>query len=181
MRKFLFVLLTLIFLTAGISALCNDGQININSASLEELEKIIWVGDATSQRIIDYRNTNTFDSVDELIEIAYIGESKLADIKEEGLACVGEQEETEKEIQEETEEQPTEEVQVAKITSNEIQETPNKEVETITLIPKDIKSEIDKEQLSKNKLAIYCLVIFCILLAFLFIIKKRKERKNEFR
>jgi LPXTG-motif cell wall-anchored protein len=48
------------------------------------------------------------------------------------------------------------------------------------LTPKDIKSETDKEQLNKNKPAIYGLIGFCILLVFLFAFKKRKN-KNEFR
>jgi len=74
-----------------------------------------------------------------------------------------------------------EESSIVKISSKEIQEGTEEEVKTIILTPKDIKSEIDKEQLSKNKLAIYGLVVFCILLVFLFIFKKGKKEKNEFR
>ena len=58
------------------------------------------------------------------------------------------------------------------------------EINTIILSPsnpKDIKSETDKEQSSKNKFAIYGLIVFCILLVILFGFKKTKDEKNEFR
>jgi hypothetical protein len=60
--------------------------IDINSASLEELDEIKWIGPATAQNIIDAR---PFASIDELDDkVSGIGESKLADIIAEGKACV---------------------------------------------------------------------------------------------
>lgn len=61
------------------------GKIDINTASLQELDEIIWVGPVTAQRIIDAR---PFYSVDELIKVKGIGEKRLADIKAQGLAWV---------------------------------------------------------------------------------------------
>ena len=61
-------------------------KIDINTASRERLEEIIWVGPVIAQRIIDAR---PFYSVDELIKVKGIGEKKLADIKAQGLAWVG--------------------------------------------------------------------------------------------
>ena len=55
------------------------------------------------------------------------------------------------------------------------------ERETIILNPQVIKSENDNENLSKSNYAIYGLVFFCVLLVVLFILRKNKYNKNEFR
>ena len=61
------VLLIVLFLVINfISALCGDGQIDINSASKEELKKIIRIGPAYAERIIQNR---PFNSVDELVKV----------------------------------------------------------------------------------------------------------------
>ena len=91
-RNFLFSVLFLLFLllfflcNIGIVyAECSSGQIDINSASAEELDKIIWIGPATAEKII---NARPFDNVGSLIKVSGIGEVKVSDIIEEGLACV---------------------------------------------------------------------------------------------
>jgi len=50
----------------------------------------------------------------------------------------------------------------------------------IKLEPKDIKTETTNEKLDIGKYAIYGFVAFCILLAFLFALRKIKPDKNEF-
>lgn len=60
--------------------------IDINRASEELLMEIIHIGEVRAKELIELR---PYDSVDELIKIDGIGPSKLADIKEEGKACVG--------------------------------------------------------------------------------------------
>ncbi len=62
--------------------------ININTASKSELTKIIHIGEKTAEKIIDYRSSSTFSSVDELTNINGIGSSTLKNIKEQGLACI---------------------------------------------------------------------------------------------
>ena len=47
------------------------------------------------------------------------------------------------------------------------------------ILTKDIKSD-NNLKLNKNDYAIYGFVIFCILLAFLFVIRKKRYNKNEF-
>ncbi len=66
--------------------------IDINTASSEELEKIIGIGPALAQRIIE---TRPFNSLDDLIKVKGIGEIILQKIKDQELAWVYPQEELE--------------------------------------------------------------------------------------
>jgi competence protein ComEC len=59
--------------------------VDINSASAEELQEIIHIGEERAQASIEQR---PFDSVDDLTRISGIAAGRLADIKEQGVACV---------------------------------------------------------------------------------------------
>ena len=78
-------ILFFIFLLPNISAVCNETQININTASLEELDLLSGIGRIKAQAIID---TRPFSSVEDLINVNGIGEVTLNNIKLQGLACV---------------------------------------------------------------------------------------------
>jgi competence ComEA-like helix-hairpin-helix protein len=59
--------------------------VNINTASLEELQRIIHIGPDRATEIIQLR---PFSSVDSLERVTGIGPSRLSDIKREGIAAV---------------------------------------------------------------------------------------------
>ena len=65
---------------------CEPGQVDINSAGVEELEQIVHIGSTRAQEMIGLRR---FANVDSMTRISGIAAGRLADIKQEGLACVG--------------------------------------------------------------------------------------------
>jgi competence protein ComEA len=62
-----------------------EGQpLNLNTATLEQLDTLSGVGPTTAQKILDYREElGGFSSIEELGEIPGIGEKRLASLREE--------------------------------------------------------------------------------------------------
>ena len=55
--------------------------VNLNTATLEQLDTLPGVGPVTAQKILDWRAAHgAFSSVDELLEVDGIGEKTLADL-----------------------------------------------------------------------------------------------------
>lgn len=68
--------------TGGAPGVSSGGLVNINTASLTQLEELPGVGPATAQSIVEYRTANgAFSSVEELTAVDGIGQGKLAKIR----------------------------------------------------------------------------------------------------
>jgi len=69
-----------------IQPVSSSSCVNINSASEVELQRIIHIGPARSQELIQLR---PYQSVDDLSNIKGIGPARIADILTQGIACTG--------------------------------------------------------------------------------------------
>jgi competence protein ComEA len=59
-----------------------DQPVDLNTATLQQLDGLPGVGPVLAQRIIDWRTEhNRFSSVDELTEVSGIGERTLAELR----------------------------------------------------------------------------------------------------
>ena len=59
-----------------------SSQVNINTATLEELDALPGIGKSKAQAIVDYRiSEGLFTSVDQLLEVTGIGDKLLAKLK----------------------------------------------------------------------------------------------------
>lgn len=67
------------------SANCSAGQIDINTASVDELQRITHIGPARAPDVIARR---PYTSVEQLTRVSGIAEVRIADIIHEGVACV---------------------------------------------------------------------------------------------
>jgi competence protein ComEA len=64
------------------SVAADDGRIDLNSASQSELESLPGIGPVTAQRIIEARDEQPFQAVDELRDREVVGGSVFEDIRD---------------------------------------------------------------------------------------------------
>lgn len=60
----------------------NSSKININTASKEELITITGLGEGKASKIIEYRNNNQFESIEDIKNVSGIGDSLYEKIKD---------------------------------------------------------------------------------------------------
>lgn len=185
----LFLALAIFFLFGNVFALCNESQININTASLSELDNLYGIGVSKAQAIIDAR---PYNSVDDLINVKGIGSVTLEKIKEQGLACVLEGGSNSIQNNNSSNEVSIEPInlpnsQNQNFTDEEtflVLKRNNKTSEDlslpISLTPKDIKTQNSVQNKETTDYSKYFFLFFCVFLVGLYILKFRK-RKNEWK
>jgi competence ComEA-like helix-hairpin-helix protein len=149
--KQIFFLLVFATFFSFVSATCNSGQIDINTASLSDLDKITGVGPATAQKIVDGR---TYNSLENLIDVKGIGPLTLEKIKTQNLACV-ENENSANEEKETSEEETKLEIEK---NSNPPSQYFSEEISPETINPIQSESIINLNQdieLQQNKQTVY--------------------------
>ena len=64
----------------------STGLVNINTASREQLMTLPGIGEVTADAIIEYRQANSFERIEDIMNVTGIGEAKFNSIRE--LICV---------------------------------------------------------------------------------------------
>ena len=193
-----FTFILLIFLLEFVTCTCNETQIDINSANITELDRIINVGPKTAEWIIGNR---TYNTVEDLTRIYGIGDIKINEIKTQGLACVSEDKEileenetlveeideeelNELENESQAEEESVSEEEITKIVMNSTEYLSKQQEEQkitrldqLNLESKDIKSEENKEIL-KRTLCLWGIITLILGVGLLLLINWSKK-KNE--
>lgn len=60
----------------------DNNKVNINVATKEELMELSGIGASTADKIIKYRENNTFTYIEDIMDVPGIGESKFNNIKD---------------------------------------------------------------------------------------------------
>ncbi|MCM1578766.1 MAG: helix-hairpin-helix domain-containing protein [Ruminococcus sp.] len=60
----------------------DSGLVNINTASLEELESLYGIGEKLAAAIAEYRQEQPFETIEDIMKVKGIGEKKFENIKD---------------------------------------------------------------------------------------------------
>ncbi len=71
------------YITRGNGNQTETAKVNINTAQIEELSTLPGIGEATANKIIEYRKENgKFEKIEDIKNVSGIGDSKFQNIKE---------------------------------------------------------------------------------------------------
>ena len=68
--------------TAATSAVADNGLININTASADELKTLNGIGDVMAEKILEYRSSRAFKSKEDIMSVDGIGSKTYEKIKD---------------------------------------------------------------------------------------------------
>lgn len=185
----IFSVVFIFLVISNISAQCNKSQININTATRENLDKLYGIGLSKADAII---NSRPFNSIEDLMKVNGIKNKTFNKIKLQGLVCVNNTKISritsqnkvlnQTDIQDKNQDNNFKEdnEQIISYEKFDNYKTIKKPVtsQVINLNPKDIKT--NKNALSSERNAVYGFIAFSVLLGFLFLVKKLKKHKTEF-
>ena len=80
---------TLILALAVVPLAAAEGKVNINSASVEQLQLLPRIGPSIAERIVEYRDAQRFEAPEDLLLVKGIGE-KTFELLEEYVTVSGE-------------------------------------------------------------------------------------------
>jgi competence protein ComEA len=81
-KVFIYFLFILVFSFSCQTAFALE-QVNLNTATIEQLVQLKGIGEKTAQKIIEYRNLHPFTSVDEFTKIKGVGEKLLEKLRDQ--------------------------------------------------------------------------------------------------
>jgi competence protein ComEA len=74
--------MTLLAASPAFAAPVLEGQINLNTATAEQLELLPGIGPAMAKKIVDYRASKPFQETNQLVRIKGIGPKTFAKLKQ---------------------------------------------------------------------------------------------------
>lgn len=92
MKRLIIVLLSVLFLSTSLPvqaadtsvAVAQQSVINVNAASIEQLQELPGIGQVTAERIVAYRDrVGSFTQVDQLVQVKGIGAKTLEKIRDQ--------------------------------------------------------------------------------------------------
>ncbi|MDD9304248.1 MAG: ComEA family DNA-binding protein [Desulfobacter sp.] len=82
----IFIVLFLVLAGLISPVYATDDKVNINTASKEELITLKYVGEATAEKIIEYRSAHPFVVPEDIMKVKGVGQ-KTFDVNKDRICC----------------------------------------------------------------------------------------------